>query len=406
MKDLSETFSIPREQFLSWRYLTVVPRPDSLGAPNGAHHFFFWARNAIYHGLRALGISPRAHVLLPAYVCKAAVEPFAAYGMAVQFYDIGRDGTPVFSEIEAKVGPRTEAILAVHYFGFPQQIQTFRELCDRRRLALFEDCAHVLRGETQGQPLGSFGDASVFSYRKFLPMYDGAELCLSHGSGSVCADLPKETLPFSLRVTKHLLDQTLDQSESFLSRTISFGIDTSKKVWNLARISNRRLPGLHVDNNSASFDLSLVNQPMSGPSRWVLRHSTLAPVMERRRENFLYLAGAIRGMDGVAPLHHELPENVCPWVFPVFFDALPNAHQLLRQMGIPAVTWGGVRPPGVSPEEFPDAHWLYENAVFLPIHQNLSRNAIDCVIRAVEKVRHIQYAPKPHSVPAPGSRHG
>lgn len=382
----SEAFSVPREQFLSWRYLTVFPRPDSLlGRPNGSHHFFFWARNAIYHGLRALGISPRAHVLLPAYVCKAAVEPFAAYGAEVQFYRIARDCTPDFSDIEAKVGLRTEALLAVHYFGFPEKIATFRDLCDRRGLALIEDCAHVLCGEAEGRPLGSFGDASVFSYRKFLPMYDGAELRFRRADVPLDVLFRKQTLPFSLRVTKHLLDRTLEQSESFVSRTLSRGIDTSKKVWNLARISNLQQPELQVDNNSASFDMSLVNQSMSNPSRWVLNHSTLCSIIEKRRENFLYLAQGTRGMDGATPLHRELPENVCPWVFPISFNALPNAHQFLRHAGIPAVTWGGVRPSGVNPDEFADANWLYDNLVFLPIHQNLSGDAMDSIIRAVEK---------------------
>src|SRR5882724_4501320 len=152
-----ETFDMPREQYPSWAYWNVFARSDDFekNAGNRQHHFFFWARNGIFYSLQALGISHNAHVLVPSYVCTAAVEPFAAYGAEVEFYNIGRNCEPDFAELESRINPRTEAILAVHYFGFPQKIQEFRELCNRHGIALIEDCAHVLRGKTVAQELGS-----------------------------------------------------------------------------------------------------------------------------------------------------------------------------------------------------------------------------------------------------------
>ena len=46
-------------------------------------------------------------------------------------------------------------------------------------------------------------------------------------------------------------------------------------------------------------------------------------------------------------------------------------HIELRALGIPAVTWGGVRDSRISAREFPEADFLYERLVFLPIHQDL-----------------------------------
>jgi len=115
-------------------------------------------------------------VLVPAYICASAVEPIEAFGAKVVFYEVGRDCLPDVSDLEAKIDDRTRAVLAVHYFGFPCGIRQIRKICDRHGLSLIEDCAHVLRGEDGGQPLGTFGEASVFSWRKFLPLYDGGEL--------------------------------------------------------------------------------------------------------------------------------------------------------------------------------------------------------------------------------------
>jgi hypothetical protein len=78
---------------------------------------------------------------------------------------------------------------------------------------------------------------------------------------------------------------------------------------------------------------------------------------------------------------------VCPWVFPLFFDGLANAHLLLRSRGIPAVTWGGVRPPAINSVNFPEADFLYDNLVFLPVHQNLTAEALHQVVEAVHEVR-------------------
>ena len=70
--------------------------------------------------------------------------------------------------------------MAVHYFGFPQQLRETRAICDRHALQLIEDCAHILPGIADGQAVGTYGDACVFSWRKLLPINDGATLYLKN----------------------------------------------------------------------------------------------------------------------------------------------------------------------------------------------------------------------------------
>lgn len=384
------SFAMPREQFLSWRFVTARSSLSPQGGSrDGARElFFFWARNALFHALRVLAIAPSARVLIPAYVCKAAVEPFEAYGMHIDFYNIRRDCTPDFDEIEAKIRPDTSAVLAVHYFGFPQRIQEFRNLCDTRNLLLFEDCAHVLRGAIAGQSLGSFGDASVFSYRKFLPMFDGAELLLRDSEHKLPADSSLEHSRFSSQAARHIVGQALESSDGAAARLLSAGISLAKRVRSGPQ-SPSQPPAVPVavDNNSASFDTTVVNQPMSAPSRWVLRHADVTKVIARRRENFQFLHEQLQDIPGITPLVRTLGEGVCPWIYPVTFDGVPHAHLQLRAVGVPAVTWGGVRPQNVSRNEFSDADFLYDNLLFLPIHQNLSRNQLRAMADTMKRVR-------------------
>jgi perosamine synthetase len=109
-------------------------------------HYLFWARNGIYHGLAALGVKPGDNVLVPSYHCSSLVDPILRYGSEAKFYDINVDLAPNFDDIKEKIDRKTRAILAIHYFGFPQPIRKFRELCQVCRLNLIEDCAPVLAG--------------------------------------------------------------------------------------------------------------------------------------------------------------------------------------------------------------------------------------------------------------------
>jgi perosamine synthetase len=390
MKPGSNSFVIPREPWLSWRHLRVKAslspqvRADFQPEPE----FFFWARNALFHALYALQVPRTARALLPAYLCKAAVEPFEAYGLQIDFYRIGRDCKADLGDLAAKVQPNTRVVLAAHYFGFPQDIVEISNFCTARRLLLFEDCAHVLRGSAAGQHLGSFGDASVFSYRKFLPMFDGAQLLLR----DLKAALPiasRQASRFARTAARHILGQAVERASGFGIRLLRGLIELARKPSQGSDSSTagrvRQQPA--VDNNSASFDRSVVDQPITPASRWVLRHSDVSAVIARRRENFRLLQSQLENTTGITPLFGSLAEGVCPWVYPLFLDNIPDAHLLLRAKGVPAVTWGGVRPGGISPSEFPDANFLYDNLVFLPVHQDLTPHQLSAVADVVKQVR-------------------
>lgn len=386
MNAASNSFLVPREQWLARKYLLMASRPSPQERTNSqnAPHFFFWARNAIYHALETLEVPRQSRALLPAYLCRAAAEPFAAYGLACDFYDLKRDCAPDFQEIAAGIRPETRVVLAAHFFGFPQKIEEFSDLCQRRNLLLFEDCAHVLRTDFQGKRLGTFGDASVFSYRKFLPMFDGAELLLSKAKKRAWK---LESPRFGRQASRFIGSQALNNSPSLFAKALRRGIEAAKgnRRANNTESGTSAPAQQSVDNNSATFDPTLLNQPMSEPSRWVLRHSDVEAVTERRRANFVFLQEKFRNAIGITPLFKELPIGVCPWIYPMFIDGISNAHLLLRNAGIPAVTWGGVRIENISARDFPGADFLYDNLIFLPVHQSLTDGHLGLIADAVKK---------------------
>jgi len=162
--------------------LSPSPRMRELPPPFDVRptYYFPFARNAICHGLRALGVSPGDTILVPSFHCASVVEPIISYGANVRFFNIRRDLSPDFRDIEAKIDSKVRAVLAIHYFGFPQPIQRLMELCRAHHLYLVEDCAHVLTGDVNGTALGTVGDISIFSWRKFLPLFDGGQLVINN----------------------------------------------------------------------------------------------------------------------------------------------------------------------------------------------------------------------------------
>lgn len=357
-------------------------------SPEAISYSFFQARNAIYHSLKLLHIEPGSHVLVPSYICRAAIDPLIAYGADVEFYAVKRDCSIDLPDLERRITPLTRALVIVHYFGFPQPLAHLRRLCDERRLALIEDCAHVLSGETEGIAMGTVGDAAVFSWRKFLPIYDGAELMINRPKSNAKIDCTKESSLFTLRVAANMLDASLGRTSNPLLKAVYGGIRLGETTFR--KLTHRRLrnaPMLQAEANAIFFDLESVNWPMCRLSRWTMRHSNVPKIVTIRRRNYNMLLDELSSSKHIRPLFPDLPLSVCPWVCPVVFTDSDSAHTFLRGEGIPAATWGGVRHPLVTRGRFTDSDFLYDNLVFLPVHQCLQRQDILRIARTARTFR-------------------
>jgi perosamine synthetase len=386
--------TVPADPCFSLRALTL--RSRSWKSDRSARFHFFWARNGIFHGLRALGMQPGQKILAPAFVCAAAIEPIEHFGAEIGFYATQRHCGPDWSDLESKIRGNVRAIVAVHYFGFPCDIERFRALCDRFNLFLIEDCAHVLEGAPGPHRFGEFGDFSVFSPRKYLPLFDGGTLRLNRVSPNFQVRLQFETPLFTLRVAKNLFDRRKSQ-------TAPLSVPRSHPTQPAEGCSRRELDivkglpqkPLYVTPDSTSFLSWMADVPMSRLSKHLARHFPLVEIAAKRRLNYSYLLEKVSRLAEVQVLFNPLPPDVVPWVLPLTIGNRPEMDIELRKLGIPAVTWVSVRDPRISAKEFPEADFLYECLVLLPIHQDLEPPQLDLIAEAVTTVCRTPSCPSP-----------
>jgi dTDP-4-amino-4,6-dideoxygalactose transaminase len=312
------------------------------------------------------------------------VEPIKSFGAKVVFYNVRPDCQVDLDDIVRRMTCKPRALMIIHYYGFPQPARRLREFCRAHHLHLIEDCAHVLAGETDGKPLGRHGDVSIFSWRKFLPVYDGGQLLVNDERFAVSVDWERQGIPLRLKAAKNLADKLLEDASAGPARWLLVLLHAAKEGWR--RITARSRSGKKVDKIDpfrSSFDLATANVGMTGLSQRILRNADIPEIVRRRRENYSRLRDELQGVDGVTPLHPTLAESLCPWAFPVLVPDRPGFVARLREMGIPAFTWEGVIHPDLPLAEFPDADFLFHHLILLPMHQSIELEDIKTIVRTI-----------------------
>lgn len=120
---------------------------------------------ALEVAVQALGIGEGDEVIMPTFTiisCAMAVTRLGAVPVLVDS-DIHTWNMNV-DEIEAKITPRTRAIMMVHLYGLPAEADKVLALAEKYDLKVIEDAAEMHGQTYKGEPCGSFGDISTFSF--------------------------------------------------------------------------------------------------------------------------------------------------------------------------------------------------------------------------------------------------
>lgn len=197
--------------------------------------------------------------------------------------------------VRERIGPRTRAIVVVHYGGVPAPLAALRAIAAEHGVALVEDAAHALGARYAGQPIGQDADFAMFSLQaiKHLTTVDGGMLA--------CRD------------------------EALLARGRRlrwFGID-------------RTQPRTEVDVAEAGFKYHM-NDVTATIGLVQLEH--IGPVLERHAANGRFLDTALAGIPGLEPCRFEAAAEPAYWFYTVLAEDRDGLARRLAEAGIAAST--------------------------------------------------------------------
>lgn len=341
--------------------------------------FYYLGRNALWHGLKMLGLAPGARVLMPAYHHGVEVEVLRAAGVDLTYYRIDAEMRIDLDDLTKKLDDSVRAVYLIHYLGMPQSVEPVLALCRKRGIYLIEDCALGLLARAGGAPVGTAGDIAVFCLYKILPLPDGGVLLANRTDFPLPprpAEPPARTA-YSRTVNAWLNRLALRHPGPGLPLRAA-GYEIGRRLLNAAA----GVGGDGIPVGGMNLDLARVNLGMSRLAQSILERLDLRDVYALRRRNYAYLAERVRPSLHVLP--PQVPEGACPLFFPVRVADKAALRMRLCALGVEAVDFWATGDPSVPPGVFGEVEQLRKHVLGLPVHQDLRLVDLDYVAASLQ----------------------
>jgi dTDP-4-amino-4,6-dideoxygalactose transaminase len=333
-------------------------RPRALPFPfDRPHRLYSRARHGLWQAVRSSGLSPGDVVLAPAFHHGSEIEALIRAGLEVRFYELDERLAP--SGVDDLVDDRVRAFHLTHVLGIPQDARRWRMWADDRDLLLIEDVAQGWPGRAGGQPVGSWGDISIFCVYKTFGVPDGGAV--------VAPSLPSEPDLGDMGVRR------------LLRRHASWAISRSSgAARTLTRFQKR-----HDFSHEADISLGDPSRDALRATRYALPRVFDAQAAERRRANFMYLKNELQ--DLFSPAFDVDLDEASPFAFPIDVEAKERVDDELIRAGIGPERFWAFAHPALEVERFPDSMRLRRRLLALPVHQELSQPDLERIVEATRR---------------------
>ncbi len=206
--------------------------------------------DALLLALKAYDIGPGDEVITTAFSFIATAEVISFLGAKPVFVDINREDFNINVDlIEARITPQTKAIIPVHLYGQPADMDRVMAIASKHKLKVIEDCAQALGAEYQGKRVGSIGDMGCISFfpTKNLGAYGDGGMIVTNDENA-CATLKKLHVHGAGEKYVHELlgvNSRLDALQAAVLRVKLKSLDTWINRRNeIARLYNQQLADL------------------------------------------------------------------------------------------------------------------------------------------------------------------
>lgn len=153
----------------------VADLEESLASWIGSRHVVTTCTGtaALHSMYAAAGIGPGDEVIVPALTFHATATPLFHLGARPVLADVNEHGHLDLSDAARRVTTRTKAVVAVHLWGVPEDMEAIAAFAAKHQVMLLEDGSHAHGATWSGHPVGSFGHAAAFSMNGPKPLAAG-----------------------------------------------------------------------------------------------------------------------------------------------------------------------------------------------------------------------------------------
>ncbi len=310
---------------------------------------------AIDAAVEALGIAPGDEVIMPTFTIISCIAQIVRNGGKPVLVD----SDPItfnmdVKQIEAKISPRTKAIMIVHIFGLPVDVDPLLDIAKRHGLKVLEDAAEMHGQTYKGKPCGSFGDISTFSFypNKHITTGEGGMILTDDDE---LADICRSLSNLCFQVNKRFVHERLGWNFRMTNMQAALGVAQLERLDEFVsrkREMGKRYTEMLSDCNGVQLPLPRTDYA----------------------ENIYWVYGIVidesRGVDATHVMQQLAKKGVGtrPFFYPM------HQQPVLRGMGF------------FDDVHLPVSERLYQKGFYIPSGMALTSNQIDQVAEAVKMV--------------------
>jgi dTDP-4-amino-4,6-dideoxygalactose transaminase len=344
----------------------VAKFEEGFGAYVGADHAVAVSSctAALHLAMVALDLEPGDEVIVPAMTFAATANAVVHAGGHPVLADVDRETMCLTPEaIESHLTERTRAVIPVHFAGRPCRIEEIVALCDKRDVAVIEDCAHAIETLVGDRHCGTFGAFGAFSFYVTKNVVTGEGGMLTTASDELAARSKRLALHgLSADAWSRFSDKGFKHYEVVEPgfKCNMTDIQAALGIHQLARVEENlgRREQVWEAYDEAFADLPVFLPASAGPGTRHARH----------------LYTLLLDVDSVSLTRDELltglhEDNIGTGVH---YRAL-HLHPYYRDRF------------GHAPGDFPNAAWISERTLSLPLSPKLTDDDVEDVISAVRR---------------------
>jgi perosamine synthetase len=303
---------------------------------------------SLHLALKSLGIQSGDEVIVPTLTFVATANSVIFCNAKPIFVDCNPDYWCIDPEkIEAAITSRTKAIIPVHLYGHPCDMDTIMDVAKKHDLYIIEDAAEAHGAEYKGKRIGSFGDVSCFSFY--------GNKIITTGEGGMCLTNDEKLAEAMF----HLRDHAMRSDKRYWHDVIGF---------------NYRMTNLQAAIGVAQLD-------------------KFDSLVEKKRQIAKWYCEELKDLQEkeIIKLHPEMPWAKCVyWMYSILVqeerrDALMEHLKAMEIETRPFFYPMHVLPPHKTNKRYPTAEKLSRNGINLPSGVDLTYEDVKYIAKCIKK---------------------